>query len=683
MAAALPLVIHLLHRGRARPHPFSDLAFLRQLHQNRMRRIQVRQWLVLLLRTLIIGLIVCAFARPTYQTDGGWGGSAQPVAAHVLVDQSYSTRYHLPSGSIFTQLQNQLRNLMGILPPHDRLTLQPFTAHPHPLLDGDRAALVERIAKLTPEQEATDLRAALYAAVQHLNQHTGLDRELFIFTDLSRHNWAQLQTGDLGRLLADTRIYITDPQVSTRPNAYIKRVTTPSWMLSAKGKTTVQVELAYDGLASRANTTLDLFVEGERLRRQSIDLEPGDGIQVDFSFSPRNSGRLSGHVELEDDALALDNRHYFTIDLPTTITTLLLGARPNDTYYPRRALSAATQSDPAFETRTGLFSDLKDDALTGIDVVVLCNLERLSPTQKTLLTEFVTAGGSIILFPGPPSDLSYFNRTLLPGLTSTRFKELIGTPQDQNAYQTLDATAPHHPLFVNLLSDRPADQPRFYASFALDPAPDLLPLARFTDGQLALALSWKERGRVALSAFPLDPRWNDLHQHGLFAPLLHRLIRELSLPPDHRTSYLVGETVYRHLGEVGLDDAIEAETPSGKRLRLESERVGSQYRWKIPQVNEAGIWQLRAKGETIDLFAVNLDTRESDLTPVDLERVRSIFEDTDLHFMQANDDLRLTVLGNRYGRELWREFLILALALLALEQWIARAPRDAQTRQAA
>ena len=132
-----------------------------------------------------------------------------------------------------------------------------------------------------------------------------------------------------------------------------------------------------------------------------------------------------------------------------------------------------------------------------------------------------------------------------------------------------------------------------------------------------------------------------------------------------------------------LEAAIEAETPSGERLRLESERVGSQYLWKIPSVREAGIWRLRSEGEIIDLFAVNLDTRESDLTPIDTERVRNLFAGADLHFLHPNDDLRLAVLGNRYGREFWREFLLLAIALMVLEQWIARVPRDVQTRQAA
>ena len=37
----------------------------------------------------------------------------------------------------------------------------------------------------------------------------------------------------------------------------------------------------------------------------------------------------------------------------------------------------------------------------------------------------------------------------------------------------------------------------------------------------------------------------------------------------------------------------------------------------------------------------------------------------------------------RYNRELWGEFLLLALGFLLAEQWIARAPRDVPVRQAA
>ena len=160
-------------------------------------------------------------------------------------------------------------------------------------------------------------------------------------------------------------------------------------------------------------------------------------------------------------------------------------------------------------------------------------------------------------------------------------------------------------------------------------------------------------------------------------------MRELSLPPDRHAAYLVGETVYRRLADVPMEAVVEAETPSGERLRLEPEPIGGQYLWKIPHVGEAGIWRLRAAGAEVDAFAVNFDARESALAPVVPEYVRSVFADAEVHFLNPSDDLRLAVLGNRHGRELWREFLILALGLLLAEQWIARAPRDVPVRQAA
>ena len=163
-------------------------------------------------------------------------------------------------------------------------------------------------------------------------------------------------------------------------------------MLTADAKVTLQTEIAHSG----AGTALDLFVDGQRVRRQSVDPGAPGKTQVALSFSPRRSGRLSGHVALADDALALDNRRYFTLDLPTAITVLLVGEQPEDAYYARRALGAAALSDPVVKIRTGLFANLDASTLAGVDVLVLCNLARLSAAQKAVLDEFVASGGGVV-----------------------------------------------------------------------------------------------------------------------------------------------------------------------------------------------------------------------------------------------------------------------------------------------
>ena len=97
----------------------------------------------------------------------------------------------------------------------------------------------------------------------------------------------------------------------------------------------------------------------------------------------------------------------------------------------------------------------------------------------------------------------------------------------------------------------------------------------------------------------------------------------------------------------------------------------------MPQLHEAGIWRIKDGAQIVDTFPVNIDTRESNLTPVGREMLGRIFPPENLHFLQSGEAQRLQVLGNRYGRELWREFLALALLLLLVELWISRAPQSA------
>jgi hypothetical protein len=77
----------------------------------------------------------------------------------------------------------------------------------------------------------------------------------------------------------------------------------------------------------------------------------------------------------------------------------------------------------------------------------------------------------------------------------------------------------------------------------------------------------------------------------------------------------------------------------------------------------------------VDCFPVNPDTRESVLTPMRREQLQQIFGSERTHVLGPEDDLREQVVGRRYGRELWRECLVLAALLLLLELWLARAPQ--------
>ncbi|MEE2834169.1 MAG: hypothetical protein VYD18_17550, partial [Candidatus Latescibacterota bacterium] len=73
---------------------------------------------------------------------------------------------------------------------------------------------------------------------------------------------------------------------------------------------------------------------------------------------------------------------------------------------------------------------------------------------------------------------------------------------------------------------------------------------------------------------------------------------------------------------------------------------------------------------------------EADLTPVTSEEIDRRLGDH-VQILETGESLRESVNAARFGRELWRELLVLAGALLLLELWVARSPSSAPAPQAA
>ena len=158
--------------------------------------------------------------------------------------------------------------------------------------------------------------------------------------------------------------------------------------------------------------------------------------------------------------------------------------------------------------------------------------------------------------------------------------------------------------------------------------------------------------------------------------MIHRLVREFSQPVDRFAAYTVGDKAHRYLENISLEAPITAESPNGQRLRLQPARTDERYVWSMPSLNEAGPWKIKDGERIVDQFPVNVDARESDVRRVGRAEIERALGD-EVQFLKSNEHMQLQILGSRYGRELWRECLALALFLLTIELWLGRAPRGA------
>src|SRR5215218_4183629 len=85
--AAAPLLIHLWSRHRFREAPWAAMQFLLAAMRKNARRLQLQQWLLLVVRTLIILLVVLAVAEP-YGERLLAGGRTAPTHKILVIDGS-------------------------------------------------------------------------------------------------------------------------------------------------------------------------------------------------------------------------------------------------------------------------------------------------------------------------------------------------------------------------------------------------------------------------------------------------------------------------------------------------------------------------------------------------------------------------------------------------------------------
>ena len=111
-AAAAPLVIHLLSKRRYKEMDWAAMRYLLAAMKKTSRKIQIEQWILLAVRTLIILLLVLAVAQPFL--DSVIGGQSPGARTHKLVvlDGSFSMAYKPGEQSLFQRAKELARTIV-------------------------------------------------------------------------------------------------------------------------------------------------------------------------------------------------------------------------------------------------------------------------------------------------------------------------------------------------------------------------------------------------------------------------------------------------------------------------------------------------------------------------------------------------------------------------------------------
>lgn len=670
-AAAIPVIIHLFTRRRPREVTFSSLEFLSEVNQSEIRRLKIKQWLLLLLRTLAVAAIALAMSRPALRGDvGPKSGAATTVV--VLVDQSGSmgAAAGAPGAealSLLTRAQRTVEDLLATLGPQDELLLVPYDRAPRPITprpSSDLGRLRAAVQSLAPTAATTDHAKALDLAGETLARSSSLNRELFWISDFQSTGLAAPAgasddaTGATFRAPAGpwdrTRVYLVPLAPRSRANVGLSD--------ASLAPTESDVALSVSARAFGA-TAGDLAVEA---RDAAGDAELGRGFlnlpeqgEASTLLPIARLPETGGVVRIPADALDLDNRRAFAAGREGQLRVLLREDGPPTAL--RLALEAGS---PA----SGLSVEAVDGAALAarardVDAIVLNDVGRLGSAELQAVLDFHRGGGGLWIVLGPRADAAFWNESLLRELGAGT---LAGAEQAAaGAAWRLMRAVPGHPALVGFPS-RPGE-PLSTARFQS--------IRRFALGAQARTLLEFDRAHPALIEAPrslimaasLDPDASDFPVSGAYLPLIHQCVKVLGRGTA-AASLLPGE---RYTAPAGTG-AWRIEAPGGREVASELVAEGGATRLRSAPIEEPGLYRVLRDGTLRSSFAVNPDPRESDLGALSERELISGFPDGRARILAPGADLARRVREARFGRELWHGFVILALLLLAAETVLGR-----------
>lgn len=664
-AALLPLVIHLLNRRRTVSVPFSNVALLQALQRDRMRRVKLKQIVLLILRTLLLVLLVLAFSRPTLQGAQS-GGEDVRTTAVLLLDRSLSMQYRTPEGTLFERAKARLQETLGLFDARDEVQVVVVDDRAEEVDSGTLDRLKARVDVLRPGFRETQLETGLVDALATLRASQMLNRELYIFSDLARNGWEGVPDS---LDFQGVSVFVVPERPLVQHNLGVLNAGPVGQILTVGTQATLSIELANYGDTPKSGVAVQVFLDGRRIGQQVLTLPKKGSKRLYVPFVPERGGTVPLRVEIGDDNLIADNVYVSVLNIPERVSVLIVGDSADAGYFVERALFTRS----TLLVQQGLPADLTPDLLAQTDVVFLCNVSRLSRGAQEALTRRVESGAGLMVFLGDRVDVRYYNqafaKTLLP-VALISVQGLAG-----GAYQRIQTHASDHPLLSHLGADKLLQDPRFYTYYRLRPKTDTQAVFTLGNGAPLLVEGRVGNGKVMVfaSGIQTDLKWTDLPLSGFFVPFLHQAVHYLGIGAFGRREYQVGESVYREVRGQAPREAL-VRPPQGEDQTIWPEQRGPRPVWPVGEVGVPGLWKIYAQERLSDQFAVHVAHSESDLSIVSDRRLEAI----GARVVDSGESLADVVLTTRHGRELWRAVLLAALLMMIAEMLIVR---SAQTER--
>ncbi|MBN2030822.1 BatA and WFA domain-containing protein [bacterium] len=670
---AIPFLIHFFARHKLQKVLFSDTMFLKQLQTVKMRRIRIRQLLLLILRCLALLFFVLAFARPTVKATRTSGRGQARSSIALIMDNSFS----MGREGLFNQAQERALFLLDLLQSEDEAALVwtvPATLH-EVSFRRDRSGLHQSVLKEQVGWNRGILSQSIDQAISILAESNNINREIYVVSDMQKTGFPS--PADSQHVLEWDGPFFVLPVSQKMDNIALIGGGVTNQILQMGTPLEIYADIRNDGDRSVEDLLVRVFLKDDAHAQKVVRLEAGETVHESFSVIPEEDGWIWGSIQVESDGFPQDNVWYFSCWIPELTRVLLVGNSLQDVRPLKMALNYQQAQQSLYQIVEMLYQDPWMDRLNETEVVFCSNVPLMKSEEANRLKQFVEAGGGLFFLMGDLVDLRTFTNLFFNPAMGLSLGNREGDFAGSGGALSFGDIDYGHPVFKGMFEKGKENiqSPRFFQMIDII---GTLPktVISFRNGKPFLVEMKLGKGSVFLATSGIGEDWSDWVYSSIFSPLIYRSAAYLA-SQSYRYENLktVGESIFITTGIENMDVPYSVVTPDGDEIITIPEIERGEVRLTVNSADKPGIYTFYRGESRIGIQVVNRDPMESDFEMIPEKDLRRVLPEAEIHQISDIHKLETEIEQVRWGRELWREMLLFGMVLLIVEMVVARESR--------
>ena len=661
-ASLIPIIIHLISQNTNKTVEFSSIQHIKALENESIKKLKITQWLLILIRTLIITFLILMCSGPILLNESKWVPSSKESTAIIVVDNSASLGVE-KNGA--TYLQNNISLLPKIFSAFEGATnVIVYQTNPPRMIYRDfvqEGVMINSDNFEIQQSMGTDnLWFFADSILQNVDRNTP-NKELYILSD-----FPVSPPEDFINDHKSWQFYFNENEKSLN-NLSINTVSTINQMKLPNHLLKLNTKIENSGDIERTGVPIELYLNEERIGQIISSFMPNRSKDFLFQAYPGKSGTIKGKIEITEDDFAYDNIKTFEMHIPEKISCKVIAADVKNSLILKTVLESIGGNEELLDIQLKQMPSIDNVYLDETDILFLIDPTNISSKAIQSLKNFLQKGGSIFWISG--QNYSNMRNEVITNLNLPIFQNLVSTSLD--SYFSTRIVNRDSPILEELnLRDAKLSLPKVYKYNKVKTKKSHSQILKLNNADPLLIEIESNSSQILFLTSPLELEWNNLGLKGVIVPLLHRSIILSAVDEYNIGSVEVGSIKNIKVPSELINEKWKVITPTNKEVLVipnyEKERLD------IKTTDELGSYDVYVNGNFFTAFSTRLSEFESPKIRANLYEMISQFKSSSVSIMAEGSDIVKSIKSQRHGSSLWRFFLIIAFSLFLIESLISK-----------